>query len=669
MITVHYFLILLSMAYYKPVSRWTRKRRTENDLSRVFEELHNDDDFRSVEEEEVAEQAECCEFSSESESDININLETELLYINKANPEYSLSESESDSAADSLSLSDEIADWALNYNIPHVAVTALLDVLRKAHPDLPKDSRTILNTDSAAVAVKNVAGGSYYHFGLEHCLSSVVNEFGIDSSDTVELHINIDGLPLHNSTNAQFWPILGLVTNSKYSEPFVIGIFHGNSKPLGTAEYIHDFVSEYIKLQSMGITCNNKTYKISLTAVICDAPARSFIKSTKGHAGYYGCDKCAQEGSYIAGRMTFPDTDAELRDDNSFRAMLNDEHHTGYSPFTQLPIDMISTFPLDYMHLICLGVMRKLMYLWIKGPLEIRLGRHAVNTLSATLIIFREQVPREFSRKPRSLAYLERWKATELRQFLLYTGMISLHGVVDDVLYNNFMLLSVAMYILLSPQFCHRYSDYAGELLKTFVKNFGDIYGKQNVSYNVHATVHLANEAKIHGPLDNISGFVFENYLGKLKKLIRKPHAPLQQVVRRLSERRLVVKPTPVDVLQKEHCMGPVLSQFTICRQYREYHQHEYTITLSCKDNCALIGSSVALVRNFLSVNSDMIVVYQKFSHMSSLYTYPVDSTEFEVYTVADLDEQLHFAPLTEIRRKCVILSHAGKMCAIPFIH
>ena len=29
-----------------------------------------------------------------------------------------------------------------------------------------------------------------------------------------------------------------------------------------------------------------------------------------------------------------------------------------------------------------------------------------------------------------------------------------------------------------------------------------------------------------NGPLDNIAGFVFENYLGRLKKLIRKLHAP-----------------------------------------------------------------------------------------------------------------------------------------------
>jgi hypothetical protein len=38
-----------------------------------------------------------------------------------------------------------------------------------------------------------------------------------------------------------------------------------------------------------------------------------------------------------------------------------------------------------------------------------------------------------------------------------------------------------------------------------------------------------------HGPLDLFSAFPFENYLGKLKKLIRSPKKPLAQIVKRIS--------------------------------------------------------------------------------------------------------------------------------------
>jgi len=199
---------------------------------------------------------------------------------------------------------------------------------------------------------------------------------------------------------------------------------------------------------------NNMKYDISLTAVICDTPARAFVKCVKGHAGYHGCDKCTQEGEYVSSRMTFPAINAPKRTNESFRNQSNEEHHVGLCPLTCLPIDMISCFPLDYMHLICLGVMRKLIYLWMRGPLQTRLGRRSIRDLSGRLVLFRDQVPMEFARKPRSLDEIDRWKATEPRQFLLYTGPVCLVNVVEDEVYKNFMLLSVGIYILLSPLYC-----------------------------------------------------------------------------------------------------------------------------------------------------------------------------------------------------------------------
>src|SRR6185436_14578774 len=115
-------------------------------------------------------------------------------------------------------------------------------------------------------------------------------------------------------------------------------------------------------------------------------------------------------------------------------------------------------------------------------------------------------------------------------------------GVVQDELYNNFMLFSVALYILSSAtlsstQFC----SYAERLLvafciTAFVEHCKQLYGAESIVYNVHGLVHLADDVRRHGPVHNFSGFHFENYLGTLKKLVRKAHLPLSQVVRRLLE-------------------------------------------------------------------------------------------------------------------------------------
>lgn len=70
--------------------------------------------------------------------------------------------------------------------------------------------------------------------------------------------------------------------------------------------------------------------------------------------------------------------------------MAYEEHHIGLttSRLVELPgIDLVHTFPLDYMHLVCLGVVRKLILLWLhKGPIHTRLPGLTVKKLSASLL-------------------------------------------------------------------------------------------------------------------------------------------------------------------------------------------------------------------------------------------------------------------------------------------
>jgi hypothetical protein len=63
---------------------------------------------------------------------------------------------------------------------------------------------------------------------------------------SVQLIINIDGLPLFMSSNVQFWPILcGIVSNDRASmEPFLVALYCGISKPISAGEYLEDFLNE-----------------------------------------------------------------------------------------------------------------------------------------------------------------------------------------------------------------------------------------------------------------------------------------------------------------------------------------------------------------------------------------------------------------------------------------
>jgi len=77
-------------------------------------------------------------------------------------------------------------------------------------------------------------------------------------------------------------------------------------------------------------------------------------------------------------------------------------HHIGETILTQIPgLDLISTVPLDYKHLVLLGVVKKLLVgTWINGKPPNKLPSVLVNQISEQLLSFRQYIPKEFSFAP-----------------------------------------------------------------------------------------------------------------------------------------------------------------------------------------------------------------------------------------------------------------------------
>ena len=192
--------------------------------------------------------------------------------------------------------------------------------------------------------------------------------------------------------------------------------------------------------------------------------------------------------------MTFPETNAVMRTDESFRNQSEKEHHIGTSSLCRLELNMIFQFSLDYMHLVCMGVMQKVVYIWIKGPLKTRLGPADVLRLGDNLVKIRTLVPTEFVRKPRSISEFQHWKATEFRKFLLYTGVVCLRDVLQVPFYDNFSLFSVAIIILLSLRLSLSRASYARSLIILFVTHILSLYSKEMITYNLHGLVHLRDD-------------------------------------------------------------------------------------------------------------------------------------------------------------------------------
>lgn len=105
--------------------------------------------------------------------------------------------------------------------------------------------------------------------------------------------------------------------------------------------------------------------------------------------------------------------------------MLNEQHHVVHSPLAGIGIGLMSQFVLDYMHLACLGVVKRLIWLWMKGPLinNCRLASSTLKRMSDSLVSLKCYMPREFNGKCKPLCEVERWKATEYRNWASCTNI------------------------------------------------------------------------------------------------------------------------------------------------------------------------------------------------------------------------------------------------------
>lgn len=139
-------------------------------------------------------------------------------------------------------------------------------------------------------------------------------------------------------------------------------------------------------------------------------PARAYIKCIKQFNGRYSCDKCEQEGVWNG---PIPKIYSRLRTDATFKLKMQFQHHNGVSPIERLPVGMVSQFPIDYMHQVCLG-MRRIIKWWIGRDLRVRLNAHSVQAVSHHLQQLKSHIPCEFNQTPINILQYNKWKATEL---------------------------------------------------------------------------------------------------------------------------------------------------------------------------------------------------------------------------------------------------------------
>ncbi|XP_057335100.1 uncharacterized protein LOC130673902 [Microplitis mediator] len=355
---------------------------------------------------------------------------------------------------------EELRQWALiDPPIPHSRLEALLKILRRTqYPELTKCAKTFLATENTSFTIEKLDendSGEFVYFGIEEHLKKCVNPEVHEIND-LQLFINIDGLPLFKSSSIQFWPILCKVFHQlDLYKPFPIAIYCGKQKPSSVEGYFRKFVIEMNHLLEFRVTIDNVLFAVSIKGFNCDRPARSFVKCIKGHGGYWACERCEVKGQRVKGRTIYPISQDQcvLRTNDSFRNQSNEGHHTGTSPLLQITpqIDMVRDFVLDSMHLVFLGIVKKILDYWLNSNIKtVKLRKNMKDLLTNLLQQIKYQVPQDFQRTTRSLDNIAKFKATELQFILLYAGPVIFKKVLSEDVYRYFLLLHVGIRLLCS---------------------------------------------------------------------------------------------------------------------------------------------------------------------------------------------------------------------------
>lgn len=367
----------------------------------------------------------------------------------------------------------------------------------------------------------------------------LVKEQNLGKED-LTLMWNCDGLPIFKSSNYSIWPLQftvnELTPKQRKENVMIAALWFGLRKPRMDT-FLKPFVEECCDLASTPIQWQDNfgnSHQSKVFCLVCssDAVARPLLRNTKQFNGEYGCDWCLHPGEVVEkGRgyvriypykeeLQVPRT-AEQFKKNAVEALQSDspvKGVKGVSILLLMPMfNIISGFVPDYMHSVLLGVTRQFVSLWLDPQNCMQtwyIGRQ-IRQLDSKLLQIKP--PHEITRTPRSLASRKYWKASEWRSFLLFYALVILPGILPPLFLDHFVMLVYSLHILLQERISQQEIKSAHISLCTFVQKMDVLYGKENITFNVHQLVHISESVENWGPLWATSSFNFENNNGTLK--------------------------------------------------------------------------------------------------------------------------------------------------------
>lgn len=340
---------------------------------------------------------------------------------------------------------------------------------------------------------------------------------------------------------------------------------------------------------------------------------------------------------------------------------------------------MINFFPSsDSLHLLDLGVMRKLMFRWVYGEKEFgRKWDQQKKELASQLLTNCQQfMPVEIHRAVRDLKSLRKWKGVEFRSVLLYVGMVIFKQLLDPEEYDSFLILCCATRIVTSKSY-KNYFPLAAKMFRAYFHTYISIYGRHSIGSNVHLLTHIVEDMEFHKveTLMDLSTYKFENSLRLLGLQLKSGNRPLAQVSKRILEFSQINNFESKNPFETKE-FSPILMSANKNEFSGTFDKIRITpnVVLSSRK----IGDS-----HFLTTNDEIVKMkfakkennkYQVFGerllHKESFFSNPIDSSKLKIFiSSGDVTSTLHAYDTQSIVAKMLCIGFEDKFVFMPLVH
>ena len=200
--------------------------------------------------------------------------------------------------------------------------------------------------------------------------------------------------------------------------------------------------------------------------------------------------------------------------------------------------DYICSVPVEYMHSVCLGVVKRFVELTFNvGQTRVRnTKRKLSDPKDFNRLIRNVQVPGELSRRCRNLDFAV-LKASEFRNIILFFFPIVVKCIGNTHVKERRLWLQLAFVVrscvISNEEFAKINKNIITGHSHSFYKNYEKIYGAHNCTYSTHTVLCHILQIRGDEPLTERSAFIYESFYAEMKNLFSPGTiSPTKQILR-----------------------------------------------------------------------------------------------------------------------------------------